>query len=381
MSQLMPTALEIAQELIRFDTVSSKSNTAITDFIEDLVRKHHFETERIEYTDRAGVQKSNLIAKLGSGLGGMGYFGHTDVVPASKWLFDHHGPFEPTVRDGLLFGRGSTDMKGSLACMLAAIIHRSQAALSAPIYFCCTADEEVGMHGAEIVQQQSRLYREMVTGNTKSIVGEPSRSIVVHGHKGGCGIRVTARGIAAHSSTRKGVSANWKMIPFLAEMQKLNQEMESDPQWRNLDFDPPTMTMNLGVNDFNYAMNVTAAQSVCVIYFRAMPQMNTDPIIEKIQAEAKKNELEFELTFRATPFFRDPAAPFVQECLDFSETKQPHTVAYGTDAARFQDLQNCIIMGSGDIAQAHTHDEFISLKELQIGTDTYSRMLHRWCQN
>lgn len=375
----MPTALDIASELIEFDSVSSRTNVPVTEYVEYRLKQLKFDVERIDYIDEQGVAKANIMGKLGPGTGGLAYFGHTDVVPALNWKFTEHGPFTPTVRDGRLYGRGSTDMKGSVACMLAAAAEVSAQPLQAPLYICCTADEEAGMLGAEQVQKHSQMYREIVAGQSRSLVGEPTGLEVVHGHKGGCSLRITSRGIAAHSSTTKGVNANWKMIPFLAEMKRLYEEMETDPRWRNNQFDPPTMTMNLGINDHNPAMNITAAQSVCVVYFRAMPGINTDPILERIQKAAQAQGLEFVQIFRATPFYRDPQLPFVQECLEFSDLKRPRTVAYGTDAAHFHELKNCVVFGPGSILQAHTHDEWVQLEDLARGTEIYRRMIERWC--
>lgn len=373
------TALEYAQELIRFDSVSSKSNVAVTDQVESWLKGLNCQTERIHYQDRQGVAKSNVIAKLGSGKGGIAYFGHTDVVPASDWVFTAHGPFEPTIKDGKLYGRGSTDMKGSVACMLEAIGKIQGRTLREPVYFCCTADEEVGMLGAQQVVERSELYREMVAGQSRTIIGEPTEFNVVYAHKGGCVLIVTSKGRAAHSSTKEGINANWKMIPFLAEMKRINDEMESDPKWRNNDFNPPTMTMNLGINDHTGAINITPPQSICTIYFRQMPGINSDPIIERIQNCANENGLETQMQFRANPMSVDPQSPYVQESLEFAASKTPRTVSYGTDGAWFSELQRAIVFGPGSIAQAHTHDEWVELQALETGADIYTRMIERWC--
>ena len=99
-------------------------------------------------------------------------------------------------------------MKGSIACMLAAAEQFSTAQLERPIYVTCTADEEVGYHGAAQVASQSKLFQEMVTGETHGIIGEPTRLEVVHAHKGTYGFTATSRGRAAHSSTNEGLNAN-----------------------------------------------------------------------------------------------------------------------------------------------------------------------------
>lgn len=375
----MATALDYACELIEFDSVSSVTNVPVTECVERRLRELGFEVERVDYVDAWGIPKANVIGKLGSGLGGTAYFGHTDVVPASSWKFDDHGPFQPVVRDGRLYGRGSTDMKGSVACMLAAAASLSGTPPREPIYICCTADEEVGMLGAEQVAKRSAFYREMVQAQTRTLVGEPTGMEVVYAHKGGCGFRVTSHGRAAHSSTRDGINANWRMIPFLMEMKQLYDELEHDPRWRNPEFNPPTMSLNLGINDHNPAINITSPSSVCTLYFRAMHGLNADPIVERIQQAAARHDLDLVITFRATPFYVDPQSPFVRECLEFSAAPKPRTVAYGTDAAQYGELRRCVIMGPGSIAQAHTHDEWIALSDLELGTATYRRMLERWC--
>lgn len=375
----MPTALEYAQQMIAFDSVSSKSNVEVTNQVEDWLVKLGCETERVDYIDPKGVAKSNVIAKLGNGTGGIAYFGHTDVVPAENWYFTEHGPFDPTIRDGKLYGRGSTDMKGSVACFLAAMEQLRASSFSSPVYFCCTADEETGMRGAEQVVKRSQLYREMVAGQSRTIIGEPTSLEVVHGHKGGCGIVVTSRGKASHSSTKEGLNANWKMIPFLQEMYAINEEMENDPQWRNPAFDPPTMTMNLGINDHTPAINITPPQSVCTVYFRQMPGIDATPFIQRCRNVAELQGLEFEIMFQAKPFYVDPESPFIQECLEFSDRKTPRTVSYGTDGAWYYELKQAVVMGPGSIAQAHTHDEWIQLEEFERGTRTYARMIERWC--
>ena len=105
-------AQQYVSELIRFDSVSSKSNVPVTDSVERTLKQMGFEIERLEYDDANGVRKASIVGKLGKGTGGMAYFGHTDVVPASPWFSNEHGPFEPTVKEGRLYGRGICDMKG-----------------------------------------------------------------------------------------------------------------------------------------------------------------------------------------------------------------------------------------------------------------------------
>lgn len=373
------SALDYAQSLIEFDSVSSQSNVDVTNYVEDLLKRLEFDVERIEYDDARGVRKACVLGKKGSGTGGMAYFGHTDVVPADDWKFDEHGPFTPTVKGERLYGRGSCDMKGSVACALAAAGQFDAAQLTRPLYLTCTADEEVGYVGALHVAERSELFREMVAGGSRGIIGEPTLLEVVHAHKGTYGIRAVSKGRAAHSSTGEGLNANLAMIPYLAEMKAIHDEAETDPQWQDDRFHPPTLTWNIGINDYTRAVNITAPQSVCNVYFRPMPGMDVQPLLERSRRKAQECGLTFEIVIRGEPLFVEPDSPFVKECLEIAERVQPKTVAYSTDGAALGALEHLLVIGPGDIRQAHTHDEWISLKQLEWGTALDARMIERWC--
>ena len=373
------TALDYARDLIAFDSVSTLSNLAVTDYVQDALRRLGFETERLEYNDPYGVRKASVVGRKGSGVGGMAYFGHTDVVPADNWKFTEHGPFQPTVIDGKLYGRGSCDMKGSVACALAAAEQFSAQDLSQPLYITCTADEEVGYLGAQQVAAESRLFREMVDNNTRGIIGEPTQLEVVYAHKGGVGLIATSRGRAGHSSSRLGINANLAMIPYLAELKAIYDETESDPKWQNPEFDPPTIRLNIGINDHTRAVNITPPQSVCTAYFRPMPGTDADAIINRARAKAEECGIDFHIRLNTGPLYIDPGSPFVQECVEIAGRPKPITVSYGTDGAMLGDLKSLLVCGPGDVAQAHTHDEWIALDQLERGTDLYVRMIRRWC--
>jgi acetylornithine deacetylase len=372
------TALDYTRDLVTFDSVSAKSNVEVTNRIESLLKSLGFEIERLEYDDARGVRKASVVGKRGPGRGGMAYFAHSDVVPCDDWALSH-GPFEPTVKDGRLYSRGSCDMKGSLACMLAAAGRVPVARQTQPLYITVTADEEVGMLGADQVAAESRLFREMVAGGSRGVIGEPTLLDVVYGHKGGTVIRVVSHGKAAHSSTRLGTNANLAMIPFLAEMKAIHDETENDPRWHNAEFDPPTMRWNIGINDHTHAINITAPQSVCTVYFRKMPGIDAQPLVDRVLAKARACGLEAVETNYGQPLYIDPKSPYVAECLQLAGRTTPRTVGYGTDGARLTALEKLIVCGPGSIAQAHTHDEFIDLQQLDLGTDLYARMLEQWC--
>lgn len=372
------TALDYTRELIAFDSVSVRSNVAVTDYVEAALRRLGCEIERLEYDDAQGVRKASVIGRRGEGPGGFAYFAHSDVVPAADWALDT-GPFVPTVREGRLYGRGACDMKGSLACALAALEQHVHSRLSAPVYITVTADEEVGMLGADQVAAESTLFRGMVAGGARGVIGEPTELDVVYAHKGGTVMRVVSRGHAAHSSTTRGLNANLAMIPFLMEMKAIHDETEQDSRWQNSEFDPPTMRWNIGINDHTHAINITPPQSVCTIYFRKMPGIDVQPLIDRVFAKATECGLEATETNFGQPLYVDPQSPFVRECLELTGTSRPRTVGYGTDGARLTALERLLVCGPGSIAQAHTHDEWIDLGQLEQGTDLYARMIARWC--
>lgn len=372
-------AIQHLSELIRFDSVSSKSNVPITDHVERLLKQWGFEVERLEYDDKAGVRKASIVGKLGQGTGGLAYFGHTDVVPASPWFTDEHGPFEPTIKGDKLYGRGSCDMKGSVACALAAVERIRPSELKQPVYITCTADEEIGYGGARAVALRSTLFREMVAGDTKGIIGEPTNLEVVYAHKGTFGFAATSIGKASHSSTREGLNANLAMIPFLAEMKAIHDEVENDPAWQHSEFDPPIVSWNIGINDFTYACNITPPQSVCTVYFRPMPGQNPEILLERARKAAERCGVQFEFRSGAMPLYVDPKSEFIQELLQLADRPQPKTVAYGTDGAMLTELKKMAVLGPGHIAQAHTWDEWIELSQLERGTNLYEKLIRRWC--
>ncbi len=372
-------SLQYDQDLIAFESTSVFSNAPVSDYAQETLTKLGFETERIEYNDDNGVQKVNVIGKKGEGSGGMAYFGHTDVVPADPWFTEEHGPFNPTIKGNKLYGRGSCDMKGSIACMMAAAEQFSAAELKNPIYITCTADEEIGYGGAKQVADNSKFYREMVDGESNGIIGEPTMLEVVYAHKGTYGFVATSKGRAAHSSTREGINANLAMIPFLTEMKSIHDEIESDPSWQNDEFDPPTMSWNIGINDHTKAINITPPQSVCTVYFRPMPGQNADALVERARKAAADSGIDFDLRSQATPLYVDPQSDFVNKVLQLTGKKTPRTVSYGTDGAMLSAMKKIVVFGPGDIAQAHTHDEWIDLDQLEKGTEIYSHLIRHWC--
>ena len=374
-------SVRYTKRLVSFDSTSSLSNRKIAKYIEQKLVKHGFVVERLEYDDRRGERKVSLVAKKGTGVGGLAYFAHSDVVPANKWFTDQYGPFEPTIEDERLYGRGACDMKGSIGCMLAAqqIVPIEQ--YERPLYFVVTADEEVGFHGAKQVVEESKYYREIVEGGAKAIIGEPTMMEVVHAHKGSLEIRAVSKGVAAHSSTRDGINSTLPMIPFMAEMRKIYDEIESDQRWQNELFDPAPMGWNITVGDDSPAMNITPAKTVCTVYARPVPDADVSPLLERVEKSAEENGVKLKVKQWCEPFYCAPDSEFVKQTLKLVGRSAPKTVSFATDGGLLSEISEKVVLGPGDIAQAHTTNEWISLEQMETGTELYAELIRHWCGN
>ena len=369
---------QMTQDLVRFPSVSDVSNESVSQFVADQLSAQKFEVEWHSYVDAKNQNKVSLVAKRGSGQGGVAYLAHTDVVPAEDWSLDFCGPFEPTERDGRLYGRGTCDMKGSLACALQAASTIDPQSQSKPIYFVVTSDEEVGMLGAQIVNSKSKYFQEMVEGDTVGIVGEPTKLGVFHAHKGGQRLSVRARGKSAHTSTNEGVNANYQLIPALSELLTLRNESESNPKFRNLDFDPPTLSWNMTITNEPEAVNVTTSLAQANIFLRTMPGVDHKPLLEAIQRLCNQHQLELSINGGVEPWQVPSDASWVLDMLRLVQQPESHSVCFATDAGILQRLKRMLICGPGDIQQAHRSDEWISLDQLAKGTQIYQQAFQHW---
>lgn len=371
-------ALSYAQDLISFASVSRDSNVAVSNYVADVLQRLGFAVERLDYVDEAGQPKSNLIAKRGQGVGGIAYFAHTDVVPADDWSVDFCGPFEPTVRENRLWGRGSCDMKGSLAAALAAVEAIDAKRQSAPLYIVCSADEEVGMAGARLINESSAFFQEMVQNETVGIIGEPTELRVVHAHKGACRIEITSHGKSAHSSTNEGINANWRLIPMLSRLADLQQLSETDTSFRNQEFEPPTLSGNLVIFNQPLATNVTTSMARAAWFLRTMPKVSIEPLIEQARQAAEELGLEFKVRYSIDPLWVDPNSSFVRQVMKLVGVEKSEVVCYATDGGVLRRLKNLVVCGPGSIDQAHRSDEWIDLEQLEKGTALYQSIFEYW---
>lgn len=369
--------LDLAKALIAIPSESQSSNQEIADYLQALLSTFGFTVESVTYDDPAGVRKVSLVARLGGPIGagpqGLGFFAHSDTVPGQPGDWS---PYSPLVRDAILVGRGACDMKGPLAAAIVAASHFPAAQLRAPLTLVITSDEEQGYGGAYAVSRDSRLLAE--GWPPVGVVIEPTSLRPVYAHKGGIRIRVTALGLAAHTSTGRGVSANFRIAPFLAEMAELAQRFERDPHFMNAEFDPPTNGFNMVIDDGGCAPNVTAAKTVCTLSLRTMPNDHRDEAVALIAASADRHGLLYE-AISFDPVYTPPDSEIVQAAVEATRFASPETAPYGTEAAVYQGFTRLVVLGPGSITQAHTVGEWIGVDELQTAVGVYERLIRRFC--
>lgn len=362
--------VQMTRELVAFDSVTRKSNRTISDRIAAWLAADGFEVETLDFIDENGVEKRSVVGRKGPGEGGLALLAHSDTVPVEEYEGD---PFAGEVRDGKLHGRGSCDMKGPVAAAIAAAGRFRAADLSRPVTIVVTADEETTGAGATQVAGQSRLLR----GVRYGVITEPTCLLPVYAHKGGVRIDVTARGRAAHSSTDEGVSANFLIAPFLAEMAALAQRFKSEERYLNRQFHPPTNGWNMVIDDGQTASNVTAAKCVCILAFRPTPGHPTEEIVDHVRERTTHYGLEFAVRGHGA-YEVSRESRVVKAALAATEVGEAGTVSYGTDAVRFPDLE-MVVLGPGDIRQAHTVNEWVALDQLHSAVDIYAAMIRHFC--
>ncbi|MBI4551872.1 MAG: M20 family metallopeptidase [Candidatus Latescibacteria bacterium] len=370
----MIEAVDVTKDLIQYNSISANSNVSIADCLDERLKSLDFTVERIVYRDAAGVEKVSLVARKGRGRGGLALLGHCDTVPADGWEFD---PFRAVIRGDKLYGRGSCDMKGALACMLAAAEPYRLSDLKAPLYILFTSDEEVGCTGAKMIDQRSKLYNQ--SDVRYGVIGEPTNMEVIHAHKGAVSIRAVARGRAAHSSTGKGINANLTMIPFLVEMKAIYEELTTDPRHGNADFDPPYSDWNIGINDGGTQMNVTAPLSVCTVNYRPMPGQDERALFQRVRDAARRCGVDVDIHRLGGPFLTPIQSEVVQASLTAAGRRKAKTVPYGTDGLVFCSRMELVVLGPGDIKQAHTIDEWVKLEQLDRAVQVYRNLIERFC--
>jgi acetylornithine deacetylase len=371
MQDSVNSAVAILDRLMAFRSLPGQPNLDLIAYIRDYLAAAGIES--FLSLDDTG-SRANLHAWIGPAVdGGVVLNGHTDVVPVDgqAWTSD---PFQLTRRDGRLYGRGSVDMKGFLACMLAAVPSFQAHPLTRPVHLTFCYDEEIGGLGApHLVAQMAAQGPHPAV----AIVGEPTNFRIVSGHKGGFEMHTEIIGLAGHASDpRKGVNAIVSAGRFVAKLESIAAQLAAEARDTSV-FDPPYSTISVGTIQGGTARNVIAGHCVIDWELRPIPGEDGRAILSEIDRFAREELLpEMRATAPQASILTteaaevpglDPAeaAAAVALISEITGINTSECVSFGTDAGHFCRAGiSTAVFGPGSIERAHRPDEFIEEREL-----------------
>ncbi len=379
------TTTEILAELVRFPVLGGQSNLRLLHWIESYLRERGVSYQLLPNEDGS---KAALHCRFGPATdGGVILSGHMDVVPTEgqDWATD---PFELVEKDGLLYARGSCDMKGFLAACLAAVPALQAATLVLPVYFAFSYDEEIGCRAGLLLAEGIRDYYS--ERPAYAIIGEPSRLRPITGQKGINVYTTTFYGSQGHSSrVREEVSAVHEAARFtvwLEDYMLRLAEQQTDDR-----FQPNHTTIHAGVIHGGTAFNIIANECSVDWDYRNIPADDAAAIFATVEAYCREREQRLQAKFagfRITHRAHHPPVialdtPEEAAVVGFIKTlsgyQQTSTVAYAAEAGQFSQAGfQAVICGPGSIAQAHRANEFISCEQL-AACDTFLQRLIAHC--
>ena len=377
-------SIELLEKLIAFPTVSSDSNLALIQFVAEILQSQGIESAIIPSPDG---RKANLFATMGSANApGVMLSGHTDVVPVvgQAWTVP---AFSMTQREGLLFGRGTADMKGFVACAIAACLKANALDLKTPLHLALSYDEEVGCIG---VHSLVEMLRKALHPPLLCLVGEPTDMQVATGHKGKIAARATCRGREGHSALAplalNAIHLGCDFVGALRQEQDyLAAEGAHDPS-----YDIPYSTVHVGKMNAGVALNIVP--NLCEIDFEIRYVAGDDPArmmlriqqsAERIVSHAATIAPEAAIAIEVTnsyPGLDTPAdaqaVAFVKSLIGANNTIK---VAFGTEGGLFsRDVGTpTVVCGPGSMSQGHKPDEFISIEQMHRCDDMLENLLQR----
>lgn len=365
--------------LIGFDTTSRESNLQLIEFAQNYLRGLGVNCELIFNEERS---KANLFASIGpTDRPGVVLSGHTDVVPVDgqAWTVP---PFALTERDGKLYGRGSADMKGYIACVLAAVPRLLASDLQLPVHIALSYDEEVGCLGVRslLADLAKRAHKPLLC-----IIGEPTELKPVLGHKGKLAMRCDVHGAACHSAYAPlGVNAIEYAAELIGELGRIGSRLrdQQDPR-----FDPPYSTVQTGIIGGGKALNIVPADCRFDFEVRALPAHDPREVASQLQEYAQQQLLprmravhaDSAIAFTELSTYpglltdeHSKAAQLVAHCCG---SNQFGTVAFGTEGGLFDAIGiPTVVCGPGSMDQGHKPDEFVSVAQLAACDEMLARL-------
>ncbi|MES9961177.1 MAG: acetylornithine deacetylase [Sedimenticola sp.] len=378
----VPSLLEMISWLIAAPSVSSinpqwdQTNRAVIEHLHDWLLDLGFKVETLPVP--GFEDKYNLVASIGSGPDGLVLSGHTDTVPydAQRWNFD---PFSLTEQDNRLYGLGTSDMKAFFALAIEAARGLDLSKLKHPLILLATADEESTMCGAQaLVDTNRRLGRH-------AVIGEPTGLRPVRMHKGITMESIRLIGRSGHSSNPAlGASALEGMNRVISEI--LTWRVELQARYRNPMFNVEVPTLNLGHIHGGDNPNRICGECELQIDLRPLPGMD----IEQLRSELSERlfrllensglELEMRSPFSGIPPMETAASTEIVQAGESLTGYSAEAVAFGTEAPYLQQLgMETIVLGPGDIDQAHQPDEYLGLERITPMVEILRNLIKRFC--
>jgi acetylornithine deacetylase len=382
----MPTSRALLADLIAFDTTSRESNLALISYVRDYLASLGIASELLFNAERS---KANLHARLGPpGVGGVMLSGHSDVVPVDgqNWSVP---PFQLSERDGRLYGRGTADMKGFIACVLAALPQFLQQPLRLPLHIAISYDEEIGCLGVRSLVEQLRASPERPA---ICLIGEPTEMRPVLGHKGKLAMRCEVHGAACHSAyAPQGVNAIEYAAKLIGRLGEIGAQLAA-PERHDPRFDPPYSTVQTGVISGGRALNIVPAECRFDFEMRALPADDPQQVAAELQAYAERellprmravsaaSDICFSELSSYPGLLTDPNSDAARLLALLCGDADFATVAFGTEGGLFDAAGIAtVICGPGSMDQGHKPDEYVSLAQIDA-CDALLGKLVKWMQ-
>jgi acetylornithine deacetylase len=363
-------SVEILERLVAFRSVSRNSNLDLIHWVRDFLASRGIESRL--YPDDTGT-KANLFATVGPPeRGGILLSGHTDVVPVDgqRWTTD---PFSLFERKGQLFGRGTADMKGFLACALRAADQASMGKLRTPLHLALSYDEETGCIGVRsLIEDMARWAHKPQL----CIVGEPTLLRTALGHKGKSALTATCRGRAAHSANpARGINAIHLACDLVDVLREQQARLAAGTQG-DTSYEVPYSTVHVGTIQGGTVLNIVPPRCELEFEIRNLPNENAAGIAEQIRIRAdqlcaayedKDARIDLAVT-NQYPGLDTPAdSPVIALLGALTGNTSTFKVGFGSEAGLFSGELGIptAICGPGSIDQAHKPDAFISRDQLQ----------------
>ena len=371
---LFDNSVKILTDLIGFKTISGEDNSLLIDYCDDILKKLGATSFRTYDDEKKRINLfATLKAKNSNTKKPIILSGHTDVVPVSKgWSSD---PFTATVKEDKLYGRGSCDMKGFIACALAYAPIFSKSNLDRDIHFSFTFDEETACQGAPILIEELKK-RDIKDGIC--IIGEPTNMKIIDAHKGCYEYTTYFKGLAGHSSApHKGVSAVEYASRYVNKLIELREKLKERAPKDSI-FDPPHSTLSIGGVFGGIAHNVIADK--CHVNWETRPVVKEDGVFLNQEIDKYANDvllpdmkkifspssIEKNIIGEIVGFDREEKSDACELISNLTGDNSRQVVSFGTEAGLFQEIGiSTVVCGPGSIEQAHKIDEFIVLDELK----------------